>query len=45
MKDTIAGFKAILDGELDHVNEQDFYMKGSIEEVKAAAAASAAVAA
>ncbi len=31
--DTIRGFKMILDGELDHVNENDFYMKGKIEEV------------
>jgi len=35
--DTIKGFKMILDGELDHVNENDFYMKGSIEEVLKAA--------
>ena len=26
----------ILDGELDHIAENDFYMKGSIEEVIAA---------
>ena len=31
--DTIKGFKMILDGELDQVNENDFYMKGSIQEV------------
>ncbi|QYY36620.1 F0F1 ATP synthase subunit beta [Ruficoccus sp. ZRK36] len=31
--DTIRGFKMILDGELDDVNENDFYMKGSIESV------------
>ena len=31
--DTIKGFKMILDGELDQVNENDFYMKGSIDEV------------
>jgi F-type H+-transporting ATPase subunit beta len=31
--DTIAGFKRILDGELDTVPEGDFYMKGTIEEV------------
>ncbi len=35
LKDTIAGFKAILNGELDHIPEQDFYMVGSIDEVKA----------
>ncbi len=34
LKDTIKGFKAIIDGELDSVPEQDFYMKGGIEEVK-----------
>ncbi len=33
VKDTVRGFKMILDGQLDHVNENDFYMKGSIEEV------------
>ncbi|MFI3291049.1 MAG: F0F1 ATP synthase subunit beta [Opitutales bacterium] len=31
--DTVRGFKMILDGELDHINENDFYMKGAIEEV------------
>lgn len=31
--DTVKGFKMILDGELDEVNENDFYMKGSIDEV------------
>ncbi len=36
LKDTIRGFKAILDGELDNVPEQEFYMKGGIDEVKAA---------
>jgi F-type H+-transporting ATPase subunit beta len=35
--DTIKGFKMILDGELDQINENDFYMKGSIDEVIAAA--------
>jgi F-type H+-transporting ATPase subunit beta len=33
VKDTISGFKRILDGELDDVNENDFYMKGSMDEV------------
>ncbi len=33
LKDTIAGFKAILDGELDNIPEQAFYMVGSIDEV------------
>lgn len=32
-EETIKGFKMILEGELDHVAENDFYMKGSIEEV------------
>lgn len=32
LKDTIAGFKAILNGEYDHLPEQAFYMVGSIEE-------------
>ncbi|MFW6005989.1 MAG: F0F1 ATP synthase subunit beta [Candidatus Bipolaricaulota bacterium] len=33
LDDTIEGFKAIVDGELDHLPEQAFYMTGSIEEV------------
>ncbi len=37
VKDTVRGFKMILDGELDDVPEGDFYMKGSIEEVLEAA--------
>jgi F-type H+/Na+-transporting ATPase subunit beta len=36
VKETIRGFKMILDGELDHVNENEFYMKGSIDTVEAA---------
>ncbi|MBU0500676.1 MAG: F0F1 ATP synthase subunit beta [Gammaproteobacteria bacterium] len=32
LKDTIAGFKAILTGEYDHLPEQSFYMVGGIEE-------------
>jgi F-type H+-transporting ATPase subunit beta len=32
LKDTISGFKAIVDGEYDHLTEQAFYMVGSIEE-------------
>ncbi len=31
--DTIKGFKMILDGDLDHIAENDFYMKGGIDEV------------
>jgi F-type H+-transporting ATPase subunit beta len=34
LKDTIAGFKAILDGEMDDFSEQAFYMTGSIDEVR-----------
>jgi len=41
LKDTISGFKAILDGELDAIPEQAFYMTGSIEEVKEKAAENA----
>ncbi|HQT01230.1 MAG: F0F1 ATP synthase subunit beta [Hydrogenophilales bacterium 16-64-46] len=32
LKDTIAGFKAIVEGEYDHLPEQAFYMVGPIEE-------------
>lgn len=31
--DCVRGFKQILDGELDSIPENDFYMKGTIEEV------------
>ena len=34
LKDTLAGFRAILDGEYDDVPEQAFYMVGDISEVK-----------
>lgn len=37
--ETIRGFKMIIDGDLDHISENDFYMKGSIDEVIAAAEA------
>jgi F-type H+-transporting ATPase subunit beta len=33
VKDTVRGFRLILDGELDHVPEQMFYMVGPIEDV------------
>ncbi|GMA83967.1 F0F1 ATP synthase subunit beta [Shewanella glacialipiscicola] len=33
LKDTIRGFKGILEGEFDHLPEQAFYMVGSIDEV------------
>jgi len=32
LKETIRGFKMIVDGELDHLPEQAFYMVGSIDE-------------
>jgi len=32
LKDTIRGFKMIVEGELDHLPEQAFYMVGGIEE-------------
>ncbi|HOF42308.1 MAG TPA: F0F1 ATP synthase subunit beta [Candidatus Moranbacteria bacterium] len=34
LSDTIKGFKAILEGKYDDVAEQDFYMKGGIDEVR-----------
>ena len=37
LRDTIAGFKAILNGEYDHLPEQAFYMVGGIEEAAAKA--------
>jgi len=37
LKDTIAGFREILDGKLDDLPEQAFYMVGGIDEVKAKA--------
>ncbi len=33
VEDTVRGFRMILDGELDGLAEQDFYLKGSIDEV------------
>ena len=35
IKDTIRGFRMILDGEVDHISEQSFYMAGPIEDVLA----------
>ena len=37
VKDTIRGFKMILDGQLDNVSEGDFFMKGGIDDVLATA--------
>jgi F-type H+/Na+-transporting ATPase subunit beta len=34
-KETIRGFKEILDGKHDDVSEQNFYMKGGIDEIRA----------
>lgn len=34
IKDTIEGFKAIADGDLDHVSEQAFYNVGGLEDVE-----------
>ncbi len=34
LKDTIAGFKAIVEGEMDELPEQAFYMVGAIEEAQ-----------
>ncbi|MFT3868746.1 MAG: F0F1 ATP synthase subunit beta [Nibricoccus sp.] len=33
VKETIRGFKMILDGQLDHIAEGDFYMKGGIDDI------------
>jgi F-type H+-transporting ATPase subunit beta len=33
IKDTVRGFRMILDGEVDHIPEQLFYMSGPIEDV------------
>jgi F-type H+-transporting ATPase subunit beta len=33
VEETIRGFAMILDGKLDHISENDFYMKGTIDEV------------
>jgi F-type H+/Na+-transporting ATPase subunit beta len=37
--DTVCGFKEILEGKHDEVAEQDFYMKGGIEEIRETSAA------
>jgi F-type H+-transporting ATPase subunit beta len=43
LEDTVKGFKMIVEGKLDEVPEQAFYMKGGIEEVEEAAEKMAAV--
>lgn len=35
VRDTVRGFRMILDGQLDHIAEQNFYMAGPIEDVLA----------
>lgn len=45
LADTIKGFRAIVDGEYDHLPESAFYMVGTIEEVEAKAKKMAAEAA
>ncbi len=42
LKDTIRGFKGIVEGEYDHLPEQAFYMVGGIEEAVEKAAKLAA---
>jgi F-type H+-transporting ATPase subunit beta len=37
LEDTIKGFRMIVDGELDELPEQAFYMRGGIDEVREAA--------
>ena len=32
LKETIRGFKMIVDGDVDHLPEQAFYMVGTIDE-------------
>ncbi len=36
LEESVSGFEEILDGKLDEIPEQDFYLKGNIEEVKEA---------
>src|SRR5579871_6889740 len=38
LKETINGFEELIEGKLDHISEQDFYMAGGMDEVKARAA-------
>jgi F-type H+-transporting ATPase subunit beta len=37
LAESIAGFEEILSGQLDHIPEQAFYLKGNLDDVKAAA--------
>jgi len=34
LEDTVRGFRRVVDGELDHIPEQAFYMAGGIDEVE-----------
>ncbi|TDP76386.1 F0F1 ATP synthase subunit beta [Bradymonas sediminis] len=34
LEDTIAGFEALLNGEVDHLPEQAFYLQGTLDDVK-----------
>jgi F-type H+-transporting ATPase subunit beta len=34
VEDTVKGFKKLIDGEMDHLSEQAFYMVGTIEEAE-----------
>ena len=36
LEESVDGFEEILDGKLDHIPEQDFYLKGNIDQVKEA---------
>jgi F-type H+-transporting ATPase subunit beta len=42
LAETVASFKAVLDGEMDQYPEQAFYMVGGADDVKAKAAELAA---
>ena len=44
LEDTIKAFKMIVEGELDELPEQAFYMKGGIDEAQEAAEQMAAMA-
>ncbi|MFZ1863125.1 MAG: F0F1 ATP synthase subunit beta [Polyangiales bacterium] len=36
LEESVDGFEEILDGKLDHIPEQDFYLKGNVDQVKEA---------
>jgi F-type H+-transporting ATPase subunit beta len=35
LSETISGFEELLEGKLDHISEQDFYLVGNLDDVKA----------